>query len=105
MNDLAFQKHVISSAYPDWEVSAYLMMADKSKKATINGLNQLFRISDNKKRTGIESMVNSIDQIGESVLEELAVDEVLALIYEDKDRIIKSMSFLEMIDTFSDYYF
>ena len=103
--DLAFQKHVINSAYPEWEVSAYLMMADKSKKATINGLNQLFRISDNKKRTGIESMVNSIDQIGESVLEELAVDEVLALIYEDKDRIIKSMSFLEMIDTFSDYYF
>ena len=103
--DLAFQKHVIKSAYPDWEVSAYLMMADKSKKATINGLNQLFRISDNKKRTGIESMVNSIDQIGKSVLEELAVDEVLALIYEDKDRIIKSMSFIEMIDTFSDYYF
>ena len=103
--DLAFQKHVIKSAYPNWEVSAYLMMADRSKKATINGLNQLFRISDNKKRTGIESMVNSIDQIGESVLEELATDDVLELIYSDKDRIIKSMSFLEMIDIFSDYYF
>ena len=50
--DLAFQKYVLKQAYPEFEVSAFLMMADKSKKASIDGLNQLFRITNNDKRMG-----------------------------------------------------
>lgn len=102
--DIAFQKHVIQKSNPNWEVTAYLKMADKSKKTTINGLNQLFRITDNTKRTGIERLVDNIDDIGASILGEINVDDVIARIYNDEDRIIDNMSFFEMLTTFSDYY-
>lgn len=48
--DIAFQKYVIVQAlkeiFPDkdFKVNAYLMLADKSRSATVNGLNQLFKI-------------------------------------------------------------
>lgn len=48
--DVAFQKWVVTHAlkeqYPDEEftVTAFLMMADKSKTAPIDGINQMFRI-------------------------------------------------------------
>lgn len=45
--DVAFQKYVVSNAMPDYKVKGYLMMADKSKVADVNGLNQLFKISKN----------------------------------------------------------
>ena len=51
--DVAFQKYVIVNAlkeqYPDktFTVKAALMMADKSRRADINGINQLFKISRN----------------------------------------------------------
>ena len=49
--DVAFQKYVVTNAlkelYPDEEfnVKAYLMMADKSKVADIDGINQMFIIT------------------------------------------------------------
>lgn len=43
--DLAFQKHVIQSCLPDMQISSYLMLADKNKIATKDGLNQNYRIS------------------------------------------------------------
>lgn len=48
--DVAFQKYVVAHAlkemFPeeDFTVKAFLMLADKSRTATVNGLNQLFRI-------------------------------------------------------------
>lgn len=50
--DVTFQKWVVTHAleelYPNekFNVTAYLMMADKSKKAPINGINQMFKIVD-----------------------------------------------------------
>ena len=51
--DLAFQKYVIQLALPDYEIHAYLMMADKSKVADIDNLNQLFKIVKNHGCTSI----------------------------------------------------
>ena len=51
--DVAFQKYVVVNAlkalYPNevFTVKAFLMMADKSKQADIDGLNQLFKIVKN----------------------------------------------------------
>ena len=48
--DVTFQKwviiHALHEMYPDenYTVTAYLMMADKSKKAPLNGINQMFKI-------------------------------------------------------------
>ncbi len=42
--DVAFQKFVISRAYPVFQVFAHLMMADKTALCPTEGLNQKFRI-------------------------------------------------------------
>ena len=44
IQDVAFQKHVLQSAYPKATVSSYLMMPDKAVTATVDGLNQLFKV-------------------------------------------------------------
>ena len=42
--DLAFQTYVLRMSKPHFQVSAGLMLADKSKVSTVDGLNQLFLI-------------------------------------------------------------
>lgn len=73
--DVAFQKYVIVNAlremFPEktFKVKAFLMLADKSKTATVNGLNQLFKIkSAPQKRATVvvaadaKDIVNAIDR-------------------------------------------
>ena len=42
--DIAFQKHVVQSAFPDMLVTANLLLADKSSRCPVDGLNQKFRL-------------------------------------------------------------
>ena len=57
--DAAFQKYVVTNAlkqlYPDknFTVHAFLMMADKTKVAPVDGINQCFRIAKDGGRTHI----------------------------------------------------
>lgn len=44
VQDVAFQKYVLQLAFPDSTVTAFLLMPDKSKHATVHGLNQLFKV-------------------------------------------------------------
>ena len=67
--DVAFQKYVITKAlqeqYPDREyvVKARLMMADKSRNATVDGLNQMFRICTLENgRTGVDVSPRAWDE-------------------------------------------
>ena len=48
--DVAFQKYVLTKAFPQYKVRAFLMMADKSAKCPTDGLNQKFRLSYDKNR-------------------------------------------------------
>lgn len=103
--DLAFQAYVVQHCYPEMEVSCYFMMADKNKRASIDGLNQLFRISSNaNNRTGIMKLVDSIDEVGDSVLSEICVDEVIAGIHSDKYKYHDSMGFEESIRHLREWY-
>ena len=45
--DVAFQKYVLEKAMPNWNISPKLLLLDKSKAATVNGLNQKFSIIPN----------------------------------------------------------
>src|SRR3982751_2522862 len=51
--DIAFQKYVVSNALPGYDVYAHLILADCDSKATIDGMNQLFRIDNSTRRTRI----------------------------------------------------
>lgn len=76
--DVAFQKYVMQLCYPNWRINSYIMMADKSKAASIDGLNQLFRISSRSdKRTGIIKLVNSLEEIGTSILGRIKINDIV----------------------------
>lgn len=103
--DLAFQKYVAQKTFPDFKFEAYLLMADKTKKAAIDGLNQLFRIPNNANpRTDVIKRVNSIQEIGNSVLSEANVDAIINDIINDKYKYYDNLNFEEAITTFKKAY-
>ncbi|MDP3946534.1 MAG: DUF2779 domain-containing protein [Lutibacter sp.] len=103
--DLAFQKYVAQKTFPKHNFEAYLLMADKTKRANINGLNQLFRIPNNgNPRTDIIRQVNSIEEIGNSILSEANVDSLINDIIDDKYKYYENLNFEKSITTFNKAY-
>lgn len=103
--DLAFQKYVAQKACPQFQFEAFLFMADKTKKTTIDGLNQLFRIPNNgNPRTDIIKRVNSIEEIGNSVLSEVNVDSSINDIINNKHKCYDNLNFEEAIVIFKKAY-
>jgi len=103
--DIAFQKHVMQLCYPSWNIESYLMMADKSKKASIDGLNQLFRISNNEgNRTGITKKVNTLEETGSPVLGRMNISQIIADIESDKHKYHDNLTFQESISFLKNHY-
>ncbi|WP_149303972.1 DUF2779 domain-containing protein [Pareuzebyella sediminis] len=103
--DVAFQKHVMQLCYPNWSIESYLMLADKKKKASIDGLNQLFRINKTKEnRTGISKKVSTLEETGSSVLGLKKVTDVVKEIESDKIEYTKGLNFTESISKFKELY-
>lgn len=74
IQDAAFQKWVLQQAYPDSEISTYLMMPDKAHTIDIAGLNQIFKFND---RSNIEiHNPNNIDlkALSECLLTKVCID-------------------------------
>ena len=104
--DLAFQKYVVKKSNPNYNVTPYLMLADKSKTTTIDGLNQKFRITKNtNERTGI---IKHIDKLShpekESVLSKINMSHLISRIENGEDRVIESLDFEESINTLYNFY-
>lgn len=81
--DVAFQKYVVVNAlqelYPgeQFKVEARLMMADKSKRADFDGMNQLFKIvSDDKGRSTVIVQPNAMEKLTKSNVEVLTAFDV-----------------------------
>lgn len=103
--DLAFQKYVAQKTFPNLNFEVYLLMADKTKKATIDGLNQLFRIPNNgNPRTDIIKRVHSLEEIGSTVLSEINVDNIVNDIIRNKYKYYENLNFEEAIATFKKAY-
>ena len=103
--DLAFQKYVAQKTFPDLKFEAFLLMADKTRKAGIDGLNQLFRIPKNgNPRTDIIKKVHSLEEIGNSVLSEIKVDDIVCDIIDNKYKYYENLGFEEAINTFKKAY-
>ena len=85
IQDVAFQKFVLSQRYPDTPIASYLMMPDKAVNATLDGLNQLFKV----KRAGrsIEVVASPdarkfVDQ-NNSLLAKVNVDQYVDIVMRD----------------------
>ena len=120
--DVAFQKYVVCQAlkelYPneDYSVKAFLMMADKSKRADIDGLNQLFKIEKNQQSRAEAVMApdarQRIAQSKVQVVTPFDVDELCDTIIAgetteqttDKNPTCMGMRFVPFINYVADYY-
>lgn len=74
LNDIAFQKQVVRLAFPQANVTASLMLADKSQVATVDGLNQMFLLQKNQNGQTSAIRVGQGD-LGQRVLCEVNVDQ------------------------------
>ena len=87
VQDVAFQKYVAQLAYPQSTVSAYLLMPDKSKRTTVNGMNQWFKVRRNGRNT--EVLVDPLalqPGLAETVLTCISVDHLAnEVIHNDID--------------------
>lgn len=103
--DLAFQKYVAQKAYPQFAFVAYLLMADKTKTAKVDGLNQLFRIpKEGNPRTDVLSSIGSLEEIGASVLSEINVDAIIDKIIANEYPNFDNLTFQESINLFMASY-
>ena len=103
--DVAFQKYVIQQSYPDWKVKAYLMLANKDAVASVDGLNQMFRITKKSNlRTGIIKSENlELDDLGDTLLSKILIEEEMNLIF-NKNPVDENRTFKKLIDHYKNHY-
>lgn len=103
--DLAFQKNVATNAYPHFHFSAHFMMADKTKTASVNGLNQMFRVpSKGNPRTDIIKKVSTLAATGNPVLAVIDVDSLINDIINNKHPYYENLNFQEAIPLLKNSY-
>jgi hypothetical protein len=107
LNDVAFQKHVVSSAYPNCSVSSYLMLVDKQAKCPTDGLNQKFRISKDpsgRKQIRLAQPLTSED-LGNKILCQINVDDCCSFIYDTEiANVAFAGGFFDYVDFLSECY-
>jgi hypothetical protein len=105
--DVAFQKYVISKAYPNFIVKSHMILVDKTKKSTTNGLNQLFQIKKDNKRIYVDiSTINKKD-LGESILTIIPTDSIVDKIWNHfkvPTTIEREFNFFEFIEYCEEIY-
>lgn len=85
--DIAFQTWVSKNRFPDKKIESFLYLCDKSKVATVDGLNQYFRIKRNdqgRKEVIINKDTENID-LGEEILIKVPVEYYVDMILNGED--------------------
>lgn len=105
--DVAFQKYVIQKAFPQFSLKTYLMLADKTARATVDGLNQKFVIrKDGEDKNDVQIVGDvSLVALGEKILCAINVDSIIDPIYEAEMFVDRpERSFIGWIDFFAKKY-
>ena len=101
--DLAFQTYVTQRCLPTYTITPYLCLVDKTKSATVDGLNQFFRIKkDPNNRTGVTVKVEDISQLGENILHQENLSEVVSKIHNGDYMYYDNLNFQEAVKLLSD---
>jgi len=105
--DVAFQKHVLTHSHPEFNVRAYIMLADKTARTTVDGLNQNFLIIRDK--VGFPQIKTrpslTAQELGGEILIKVKVDDIIGRIYDGTDTADPpEMMFIDRIRMLSDYY-
>jgi len=101
--DLAFQTHVAKLCLPNFKVTPFLCLVDKSKVATVEGLNQFFRVKQTTdKRTGVDALVDDKRQLGENLLHQEDLSDIVSKIHSGEYSYYDNLNFHEAIDLLRD---
>lgn len=102
--DVAFQKYVLTSAFPEYEVTSYLMLANKNAVASVDGLNQRFFLQkDSRNRTSVK--VTDTSDTGNKLLTLIKVDDESEIIYNTRQTLEgNDLSFIEYVNHLADAY-
>jgi uncharacterized protein DUF2779 len=86
LEDVAFQKHVVAGAQPDWQISAELMLVDKGQACPTDGLHQKFLLSRDAKGHShcTQTAPLSEDELASAMLVTIPLHESLRIIFEDR---------------------
>lgn len=108
LEDVAFQKYVISNALPGYTVNAYLMMADKDSLCPTNGLNQKFKVRTNekgRKEVVISPPVNDED-LAVKILGKVCVNEYCDMLINNESFEVdgNTFTFAGLTDYYADIY-
>ena len=114
LQDVAFQTWVTEQAFPQFNITPYLMLADKSKTATVDDLNQRFKVykdADDRLRVKINGDV-SPSALGEPLLTKQAVRPYVNRILAGSDIPDKkkkqdrewNKDFIDRAREYADYY-
>lgn len=104
--DIAFQRYVLASSFPHFNIESYLMMANKNATCKTNGLNQKLKIVRSNNRKGIEvSSTLSQADIKNKILIQVPVSAEIDLIYSGQDfKDKRDRNFFEEIEFLSAKY-
>ena len=95
--DVAFQKYVVEKSFPEFTVTAHLLLSDKSVRATVDGLNQLFFIFEEKGRYKVKKPTSfNLANLGSKILTEQNVDGLCRYIINEP-----AIRFEELIGTYT----
>lgn len=79
LQDIAFQRHVAALALPQYTYRSFLMLADKSRVATVVGLNQRLRVRRDGRHIRVDVAPGTdAATMGESILTAVPVDSQVA---------------------------
>ncbi len=105
--DIAFQKYVVLQAFPGMEVSAFLMMTDKTATCPTDGLNQKIRIATDANGRKSAKLVAELSgaELDQRLLHQVNVDDECDRIFAGTDvKEPEPMSFADRIRFFSENY-
>lgn len=105
LHDVAFQKYVVNSSFPQYDISAYLMMADKSAFCPTDGLNQKFKIvkrEGGRKQVVVSQSITDED-LTKPILNRVNVDIYCDVIYHEKFG-PQDINFIEYVNWLADNY-
>ncbi len=101
--DLAFQTYVTKLCLPTYTITPYLCLVDKTKSATVDGLNQFFRVKkDPNNRTGVKVKIDDISQLGENILHQENLSEVVSKIHNGDYTYYDNLNFHEAVKLLSE---
>ena len=109
IQDVAFQRYVLKSAFPSCSVSSYLMMPDKTVSAKVDGLNQFFKVKSEGRSTEVFTALGAQSAVESSrdLLALVPVDVYVDIVMEKGIQVpgeIKPRSLAELAEEWSQAY-